>query len=742
MADQPSSIGRFRILRTLGGGGMGVVYAAFDDRLEREIAVKTIPHVEGDDRSRERFLREARVAASLNHPNVCQVYEVGEESGRGFLAMELLHGEPLSARLARGPIEADEAADIALALLSALAALHERGVIHRDVKPSNIFLTPHGVKLLDFGVASRREAGADADATSLTIRGAVVGTPDYMAPEQALGDAVDARADLFAVGLVLFEMLTGRKAFGGDSTLKVLHAIAYDPTPALDAAATGALDPIIRRALAKRAADRCPSAAAMAADLMAAMRAPARPRASAITRLIVLPFRILRSDPDTDFLAFSLPDAITTTLSSVKSLAVRSSLTAARFKGAADLKQIAAEADVDVVLTGAFLRAGDRLRVTTQLVEVPAETVVWSDTADVPVRDVFQLQDELTRRIVDSLSLPLTPDERVQLRHDVPANAKAYELYLRANQLIQRGAWAEGRDAYLQSLAEDDRYAPAWVGLGRTYRLLAKYGKESGDATFERAEEALQRAVALNPDLALAHHVYAQIDVDRGRAEDAMVRLLGRAQRHGADPQIFAALVHACRYCGLLEASLAAHVLAVRLDPTVDSSVMHTYMVQGRYQEVIAVPTLVQAYVFVMSLVQLGRSDEALEWIRTLEATANRTPALVEAARLLIEGRGHEAVDLLQTFAASVGDPEAQYYVARHLAHVGEPALAMALLQRVVDGDYFCYPAMAADPWLDSLRALRAFHDVMDRAQTGRHHAAAAFVAAGGPAVLGVQPVS
>ena len=420
----------------------------------------------------------------------------------------------------------------------------------------------------------------------------------------------------FAAGLVVFEMLTGRKAFERDSMVGVLHAIVHDPAPPFAGATAAALDPILLRALAKRPADRYPTAAAMADDLAAWAGGGAGTAHPAVTRFIVLPFRILRSDPDTDFLAFSLPDAVTTALSAVKSLAVRSSLTAARFPAAADLKQLARDAEVDVVLAGTFLSAGGRLRVTTQLVEVPAETVVWSDTADVAVGDVFQLQDALTRRIVDSLALPLTPDERMQLRRDAPSNSKAYEHYLRGNQLTQRSIWPAARDAYLQSLAADDRYAPAWAGLGRVYRLMAKYGTEPGDATLARAEDALRRAVSLDPDLPLAQLVYAQIDVDRGRAEDAMVRMIGRARRHGADARIFAALVHACRYCGLVEASLAAHAYAARLDPTIDTSVMHTYFLQRRYQDVIAESTLLQAYVFVMSIASLGRAAEALEWIR------------------------------------------------------------------------------------------------------------------------------
>jgi serine/threonine protein kinase/tetratricopeptide (TPR) repeat protein len=743
MPGRPGWIARYRILRTLGAGGMGVVYAAFDDQLEREIAVKTIPLEGSDDRSRERFLLEARTAASLNHPNVCQVYEVGEEHGRGFLAMELLAGEPLSARLTRGPLEASEAVSVTLELLSALGALHGRGMTHRDVKPSNVFLTPHGVKLLDFGLASRAMPIADTEATALTLRGVLAGTPYYMAPEQTRGDAADARTDLFAVALVLFEMLTGHKAFDRDSIVGVLHAIAFDPTPPIAGPPPAArLAPIVQRGLAKSAADRYQSAAAMADALTASANINDAPVASpSITRLIVLPFRILRTDPDTDFLAFSLPDAVTTTLSGVKSLAVRSSLTAARFTAVANLRQLARDAEVDVVLTGTFLKAGDRLRVTTQLVEVPAETVIWSDTADVAVGDVFRLQDELTRRIVDSLALPLTPDERVQLRRDAPSNPKAYEHYLRGNQLTQGSAWREARDAYLQSLGADDQYAPAWAGLGRVYRLMIKYSAEPGDATLSGAEDALHHAVALNPDLPLAHLVYAQIDVDRGRAQHAMVRMIGRA-RCVADARIFAALVHTCRYCGLVEASLAAHTHAVRLDPTLETSVMHTYFLLRRYEDVIAVSTLVQAYVFVLSIASLGRAAEALEWIRRLEASGggNRVPALVSAARLLIEGRGGEGVDTLLAFAASVRDPEAEYYAARHLAHIGASAAAMPILQRAVAGGYLCYPAMASDPWLDSLRARPEFHDVLARARAGCDAAAAAFVAAGGPTLLGVTP--
>ena len=333
--------------------------------------------------------------------------------------------------------------------------------------------------------------------------------------------------------------------------------------------------------------------------------------------------------------------------------------------------------------------------------------------------------------------MPLTAEDRRQLRHDVPATATAYELYLRANQLSQESTtWPAARDLYLQSLREDDRYAPAWARLARSYRLLAKHSPDPGDAAFGRAEDALQRAMALNPGLPLAQYVQAQIDVDRGRAEEAMVRLLGQAQQHGSDAEIFAALVHTCRYCGLLEASLGAHARAVRLDSTVETSVMHTHFVLRQYADVLATSTGIRAYVFVMSLGLLGRSDEALEWIRTIEAKGSRIPVLIAAARTLIKGRGRDSIESLREFAASFSDPEASYYIARHLAHLGEPELALPLLQRAVNGGYFCYPALAADPWLEPLRDDPEFRAVVMTAKVRCEHAASRFASLGGPVLL------
>ncbi len=272
----PARIGHYTVTGKLGQGGMGIVYAARDERLGRSVALKTMSSLGGDETARKRFEREARAAASVNHPNICQLYEIGEDDGELFIAMELLEGEPLGERLKRGALSVAEAVPIALSILAALQALHARGIVHRDLKPSNVFLTPHGVKLLDFGLA-RPSDPTDPDAsaspaagTELTRTGMVLGTPRYMAPEQVTGDGLDARSDLFAMGAILFEMLAGRPAFTGKNAVEILHATLYEQPPALSGSpAVAAVDRVIRRALAKRSRERPASADAMAEELRA-----------------------------------------------------------------------------------------------------------------------------------------------------------------------------------------------------------------------------------------------------------------------------------------------------------------------------------------------------------------------------------------------------------------------------------------------------------------------------------------
>ena len=739
-------IGHYEIIGQLGEGGMGVVYRARDHRLGRDIALKMIRPEAVGAHTRERFWREARAAAGAGHPTVCQIFEIGEDGGDLFIAMELLEGETLAARIARGPIPLADAVPAMLAVLGGLDALHRRGLVHRDLKPANIFLTPHGLKLLDFGLA--RGVGVDAaesPTVTVTLPGTIVGTPRYLAPEILFGRDADPRADLFAAGAILFEMLTGKPPFTGATLAELVHAVAYEHPPVLagSAAVTG-VDRVINRALAKNAADRYATADAMAQELRAALSlvdSGDMLRVAAMTRLIVLPFRLLRTDPEIEFLSFSLADAISTSLSGLESLAVRSSHAAAKYSaGAPDLKAIAADADVDIVLLGTLLRSGSEVRVTSQLLEAHQGTVVWSDTAQVPLGDIFQLQDSLARRIVESLALPLSARENRTLKHDVPASAKGYEFYLRANDLaLEPQSWTLARDLYVRCTEEDPQYAPAWARLGRIYRVLAKYGAVEDDENLRLAEGAFKRALAINPDLTIAHNLYAHLEVDLGRARDAMLRLVERARLRTADAELFAGLLHACRYCGLLDASLAAHEQALRLDPRIPTSAAHTFFMLGDYERA-AAAIAEGSYLRSLALVMLGRQEEALA---ALDAhTASVQPLLQEflgSVHALVEGRAEASVNALKRIiAADFKDPEGLFYVARQLAYLGQHEDALHTLARATLRGFHCYPALARDPWLDAVRGAPRFLEILRQSEARHREARAAFVVAGGDTVLGL----
>jgi serine/threonine protein kinase/tetratricopeptide (TPR) repeat protein len=747
----PSRIGHYTITRQLGVGGMGVVYEARDDRLQRTVALKMMKGLEQDDTARMRFWREARAVASVNHPNVCQIYDVGEEHGQLYFAMELLEGEALTERLKRGPMSVDQAVPIAIDLLSALAAIHARGVVHRDLKPSNVFVTHHGVKLLDFGLA-RPDVEHTLDPAALTRSGVVMGTPRYMAPEQVTGDPVDTRTDLFAAGAILFEMLAGRPAFGGRTIMEIINATLNEQPPALSGSpAVAAVDRVIRRALAKRPGERPATAEAMLEELNAArdIEGPQSRKTQAmaqpLTRVVVLPFRVLRPDPDTDFLAYSLPDAITTSLAGIGSLVVRSSATAARFGvDAPDIKALAAEADVDRVVTGTLLRSGDQLRAATQLIEAPGGTVLTSHTVQSTLGDLFRMQDDIVRRVVDNLALPLA-GERYSPSPDAPHNPGAYEYYLRANELARTyEGMVSARTLYEQSIDLDPNYAPAWARLGRCHRVIGKYLDSSPDSD-ARAEDAFKRAIALNPRLSIAHKFYANLEADTGRARDAVVRLLTEAHRLGNDPELYAGLVHACRYAGLFDESLAAHAEAKRLDPNIITSFEQTLMMKLDVERLLVIDPQERVPggddgIRVIGLGMAGRREEARQmltrmsqrpniptfraWTVHLAAWLDRRPDQME---MTIANMSH-----LKIF----DDPEAIFQEGWMFCDAGDHTRGLGMLQRGVAAGCFAVHTLVNAPQFDPLRDRPDFQAILAMAEAGRDYALASFHEARGSLLL------
>ena len=464
--------------------------------------------------------------------------------------------------------------------------------------------------------------------------------------------------------------------------------------------------------------------------------------AERVIRFIALPFSVRNGDERAGFLEHSLPEAISASLAGLRSLTVCSSLLAARLaKANPDPRHIAREADVDMVLAGTVLCEGDQVRVNAELIHAPSGTLVGSYVCKTRLDNLIEVQDSLVRGIVELLVLRLTERERQVLAHNVPASARAYEFYLRANH-VQRQRTLENlttaRDLYRECLDEDPDYAPAWARLGRCYRFLEKLGEE-GPESLELANWAFHRAFALSPDLSIAHNLYTPIESDSGHAQAAMVRLLGQAERYPNDPELFGGLVQACRYCGLLDESVRAHHRARRLDAKMVTSVAHTFFLLGDYELALEWhPPGVRYYLELAILAAAGREAEAAELLRGRSVPGGQFPAMMESLRFCLQGDHARSLDIVRQGLAvrPTPDPEAKFYLARQLARDGEHAEALSTIRDLVSEGFFCSTAMRCDPWLRPLSGLPDFQDVLDEVLAREADARAAFQAAGGDRVL------
>jgi TolB-like protein len=510
-----------------------------------------------------------------------------------------------------------------------------------------------------------------------------------------------------------------------------------------------ALDRVVRRALSKRPADRPASAEAMAEELRAVRGVDSGETptiAQPLTRLVVLPFRVLRPDPESDFLAYSLPDAIATSLSTIGSLVVRSSAVAARFAGdAPDLKALATEADVDRVVVGTLLRSGDQVRATAQLVEAPGGTLLTSLTVQASLEDLFRLQDDMARRVVDALALPLSPTGTAATP-DAPQNARAYELYLRANELARTyGGLVRARELYQQCLSLDPDFAPAWAHLGRCHLVIGRYVERVPDSE-ALAESALRRALERRPRLTVAHKFFANLEAGTGHAQRALVRLLGEADRHGNDPELFAGLVHACRYCGLFDESVAAHAEARRLDPNVPTSVAQTMLMTTEIEPVLAVqaPRVAAGADDIIRIIGLGlagRRDEARK-VLTAAGRPDAIPAFLTWADYILAWLDRRPGDMRGVLSRLDGlkiqdDPEATFLEGWLLCDVGEFDAGLGDLRRAVAKGYSVSPTLTRAPQFDAVRGTPAFEALVAEADAGRREALDAFRRAGGERLLG-----
>ena len=646
-----TSIGRYRIVAALGAGGMGEVYRALDTRLKREVALKVLPpDLVTDPDRRRRFLLEAQSAAALSHPRIATVYDADEADGVCYLAMELVAGAPLTERLRSGPVPMREVLALAVEVSEGLACAHAKGIVHRDLKPANVMIGVDGhARLIDFGVAKLLEPGSVERTTDLATRaGRVVGTPAYMAPEQARGAAVDARADVFSFGLLLYELLTGRRPFDRGSWPDTLAAVLRDPVPPLAVGATGlgadsraALQRLLDQCVAKDPTARPASMAEVLRELEAIRRLAegGNPTASAVpteqASIVVLPFENLSPDPDNAFFADGLTEELIADLSKVQSLRVISRTSAMHYKGTTKpLPEIAQELNVRHVLEGSVRRAGNSLRITAQLIDAATDAHRWAEKYTGTLDDVFDLQEQLSRRIVAALRLSLTPDEDWELAARPIQDVRAYDAWLRAT----NEAWSftpGGFDRAFQHLnrALDIVGDNALLHAGLGYYLALAYdaGIRHDLETLAKAEWHAVRALGLDPDLGQAHLAMAWVLYKRSGLSAGM-RMMRRAVEKIRSIDATVILAFGLGEAGRVAQSRQLAEAAVAADP------------------------LNQFAGFARGGAEFfdGRFDEAAKWFkRYLDEVAPGSPLLLWwlAQALAYGGRHAEAGDLFTQVA-------------------------------------------------------------------------------------------
>lgn len=505
-----NTISHYQIIRKLGSGGMGEVYLAEDTKLRRNVAIKVLPaETVGDLQAKKRLIREAQAAATLDHPNICTIHEVGEEEGKSFIVMQYVEGETLSSRIRTKPLELKEVLDVATQVVDALAEAHSRGIIHRDIKPQNIMITPRGqARVMDFGLAKvmqgqSMDSGLET-ASFVTELGSVIGTVPYMSPEQLRGDELDGRSDLFSVGAMLYEMLSGRQPFAASTAAATFSAIlTKDPTP-LDPSKNipEKLQQIVRTCLEKNREKRYQSATELLADLkdVAAPKITGESSPS----IAVLPFVNMSADPENEYFCDGLAEELINALTKIERLRVVARTSAFSFKGKnMDVREIGQKLNIGSVLEGSVRKAGNRLRITAQLINVADGYHLWSERYDREMKDIFDIQDEISLSIVDALKVKLLGEEKSEVLKRYTENTEAHELYMKGRFFwfkFNPEGWTKARECFEQALQKDPNFALAYTGLADALTAAAVFTPPK--EVLPQAKEMIQRALKLDPSMA------------------------------------------------------------------------------------------------------------------------------------------------------------------------------------------------------------------------------------------------
>ncbi len=780
------TVSHYRILGKLGGGGMGVVYEAEDLKLGRHVALKFIPeNLTGDPKSLERFEREARAASLLNHPNICTIHGIEDNHGHPFIVMEKLEGESLK-QMAK-PIEMDKLLDISIQVADALSSSHGKGIVHRDIKPANIYLTSTGqVKVLDFGLAKLvRNFATDSDPAedSLTAVGVIPGTAVYMSPEQARSEEIDFRSDLFSFGVLMYEMSTGKKPFSGKNSLMTLDSVLHAkpiPPAEINPKVPIELEGIIGKAMEKDREHRYQSATQMKADLQQLKRETesgqmksallsGRLRVASRTfgragdnrwlywllggtaallitvlaavgaywfkhrsiasaelqhAIAVLPLQNMNGDYSVDYLRFALADELTSALTYSRSLDVRPySATQKYVEPDLDLRKIGQQLRVGSLITGHFLRQGDRLNVTLEAVAVSDDRLLWETTVTSSVNDLISLQNQLSTRVQQGL-LPVLGVGGTYNTGSRPKSQEAYDLYLHSLALPHDSGPNKDAIAVLEHVVGmDPTYAPAWEALGKRYYFDSDYGG-GGEAMFQRSNAAYERALALDPNLVGAASNLITNRVERGELGRAYAAATDLVHRRPDSADAHFALSYVLRYAGMQEKATQECNTALSLDPANFNfrSCAWAFLQLGKPDQAENFVNLdpgSQWSAWVTPYVYLVKGNLAAARISAKNLSKNpyyHRDLMIGCTQSPHPADLEKIVGDAEASVMTEPDPEAWYHVGALMAYCGQKDAAMRLLKAAVQQNYCSYAALLDDPLLKDLRKDQAFDQVLTAA--------------------------
>jgi serine/threonine protein kinase/Tfp pilus assembly protein PilF len=512
------TVSHYKILEKLGGGGMGVVYKAQDTRLDRPVALKFLPpDLTRDPEAKERFIHEAKAASALQHANICTIHDIEEHDGQLFIVMDCYEGETLKKRIDRGLLKIEEALDIAVQIAQGLQKAHEKGIVHRDIKPANILITTDDVaKIVDFGLAKLTGRSV------LTKSGTTVGTAPYMSPEQARGEQVDQRTDIWSLGVVMYEMVTGRLPFAAEYAEAIMYRILHEEPQAITSLRSNVpmeLERIVKKAIAKNPEERFQNTGDILVDLKSLRKGlesgVSGERVStpkSMTSIAVLPFEDMSPQKDQEYFCDGIAEELINALSHIKDLRVAARTTAFSFKGTKqDLREVGRKLNVNTVLEGSIRKAGNKLRITAQLIDVVNGYHLWSEKFDKEMGDIFAIQDEISMGIVENLKLKLLPAEKAAIEKRYGRDAEAYNLYLRGLYFYNRATpecLEKGLKYFQEAIDKDPSFALPYTAIAMVYLL---YGMLSfGLAPTEilaKSKAALTKALELDDNLAEAHFI-------------------------------------------------------------------------------------------------------------------------------------------------------------------------------------------------------------------------------------------